>query len=107
MKDGTILEFLTANQDSFGPGSQIIVTTEKDLLISHSVKYYEVRLLNKGEAMEVLRHYSSKHKLPQDDSMELSVRIRNYAQGLPLAHKVLGSSLFRMENLNGEAIWTS
>ena len=99
VKDGAILEFLTANQDSFGPGSQIIVTTEKDLLISHSVKYYEVRLLNKDEAMEVLRHYSSKHKLPHDDSMELSVRIRNYAQGLPLAHKVLGSSLFRMEKL--------
>ena len=51
----------------------------------------------KDEAMEVLRHYSSKHKLPEDESMELSVRIRNDAQGLPLALKVLGSSLFRME----------
>ena len=34
VKDGAILEFLTANQDSFGPRSQIILTTtEKDLLI--------------------------------------------------------------------------
>ena len=42
-------------------------------------------------------HYSSKNKLPEDDSMELSERIRDYAKGLPLALEVLGSSLFRME----------
>lgn len=97
VKDEAILEFLTANRDSFGPGSRIILTTtEKDLLISYSVKYYEVRLLKKDEAMDVLRQYSSKYELSEDDSMELSERIRNYAKGLPLALKVLGSSLFHM-----------
>ena len=98
VKDGAILEFLTEKQGSFGSGSRIILTTtEKDLLTSSKVKYYEVRLLKRDEAMEVLMHYSSKHKLPEDDSMELSERIRDYAQGLPLALEVLGSSLFRME----------
>ncbi|KAL6316218.1 hypothetical protein AAG906_017765 [Vitis piasezkii] len=98
VKDQAVLECLTENQYSFKQGSRIIVTTkDKELLTSNLVNYYEIRKLNDDEAMKVLSHYSSKHKLPEDDFMELSRRVTTYAQGLPLALKILGSFLFGME----------
>ena len=98
VKDQAVLEYLTENQDSFGQGSRIIVTTKnKKLLTSNLVNYYEIRKLKDDEAMKVLCHYSSKHKLPYYDCMELSSRVTTYAQGLPLALKILGSFLFGME----------
>ena len=98
VKDQAVLEYLTENQDSFGQGSRIIVTTnDKQLLTSNLVNYYEIRKLNDDEAMKVLCHYSSKHQLPYYDCMELSRRVTTYAQGLPLALKILGSFLFGME----------
>ena len=39
--------------------------------------------------MEVLKHYSLKHELSEDDLKEVSKGITNYAQGLSLALKVL------------------
>ena len=98
VKDQEILGYLTENQDSFGHGSRIIITTkDKNLLTSHLVNYYEIRKLSHEEAMEVLRRHSSKHKLPEDDLMELSRRVTTYAQGLPLALKILSSFLFGMK----------
>lgn len=98
VKDQAVLEYLAKNEDSFGQGSRIIVTTkDKKLLTSYLVNYYEIRKLNDDEAMKVLSHYSSKHKLPYYDCMELSRRVTTYAQGLPLALKILGSFLFGME----------
>ena len=95
VKDQAILGYLTENQDPFGHGSRIIITTkDKNLLTSHLLKYYEIRKLNHDKAMEVLRHYSSKHKHLEDDLMELLRRVTTYAQDLPLALKILGSSLF-------------
>ena len=93
----TILECLAGNQDWFGEGSRIILTTrDKRLLISHRVDYYEVAEFSDTEAFEFLKHYSIKHELLEKDFLELSREVRGYAQGLPLALKVLGSFLFSM-----------
>lgn len=61
------------------------------------MNYYEIKKLDDDEAMKVLSHYSSKHKLPYYDCMELSRRVTTYARALPLALKILGSFLFGME----------
>ncbi|XP_034680095.1 disease resistance protein RPV1-like [Vitis riparia] len=92
-----ILEHLARNQDWFGYGSRIIVTTrDKSLLIQHKVACYEVAEFNVGEALEFLKHYSLKHELLENDFIELSKEVIRYAQGLPLALKVLASFLFSM-----------
>ena len=92
-----ILERLAGNQDWFGYGSRIIVTTrDKRLLIQHKVNYYEVAEFSGGEALEFLKHHSLKHELLENDFIELSKEVIQYAQGLPLALKVLASFLFSM-----------
>ena len=49
--------------------------------------------------MEVLKHYSLKHELSEDDLKEVSKGLTNYAQGLSLALKVLGSFLLGKKKL--------
>ena len=93
----TILERLVRNRDWFGQGSRIIVTTrDQRLLISHRVNCYEVTKFNADEAFELLKHHSLKHELLKNDFIELSKKVMQYAQGLPLALKVLASFLFSM-----------
>ncbi|KAL6315736.1 hypothetical protein AAG906_006598 [Vitis piasezkii] len=98
VNDPIILKCLVGNQDWFGQGSRIIITTrDQRLLISHGVlNYYEAQRFNYDEASEFLAPYSLKHKIPCDDFMELSKEVIGYAQGLPLALEVLGSFLFSM-----------
>ncbi|KAJ9676002.1 hypothetical protein PVL29_024806 [Vitis rotundifolia] len=97
VNDPTIFECLIGNQDWFGRGSRIIITTrDKCLLISHDVDYYEVPEFNSGEAYEFIKHHSLKHELLRGDFMELSTSMIGYAQGLPLALKVLRPILFSM-----------
>ncbi|KAJ9676135.1 hypothetical protein PVL29_024908 [Vitis rotundifolia] len=91
-----VLEVLVGNHDWFGQGSRIIVTTRnKHLLVMHGVdEVYEIRKLNNDNALELFSHYAFKQVHPQEDYVELSKRVIVYAQGLPLALKVLGSFLF-------------
>ncbi|RVW64979.1 putative disease resistance protein [Vitis vinifera] len=91
-----ILEVLVGKHDWFGQGSRIIVTKRnKHLLVMHGVdEVYEVRKLNNDDALELFSHYAFKQVHPQEDYVELSKRVMVYAQGLPLALKVLGSFLF-------------
>ncbi|KAJ9676005.1 hypothetical protein PVL29_024807 [Vitis rotundifolia] len=97
VNDPTIFECLIGNQDWFGPGSRIIITArEKCLLISHGVDYYEVPKFNSSEAYEFIKRHSLKHELLRGDFMELSTSMIGYAQGLPLALKVLRPILFSM-----------
>ncbi|KAL6316123.1 hypothetical protein AAG906_015953 [Vitis piasezkii] len=81
----TILERLAGNQDWFGQGSRIIVTTQDKRLFSHGVNYYEVTEFNDDEAFEFLKHHSLKYELLENDLEELSREIIFYARGLPLA----------------------
>ena len=86
----------------FAPGSRIIVTTkDKRLLNMHqletsievNVLLYEASTLCEEESIELFSWHAFKQDVPKEDYMTLSKCMVNYAQGHPLALKVLGSSL--------------
>ncbi|KAJ9128691.1 hypothetical protein P3X46_034600 [Hevea brasiliensis] len=89
------LEILVNGSDWFGPGSRIIITTrDKHLLEAHGVKnIYQVLYLNNDQALQLFSQYAFKQNNPRMEYLELSEQISFYAKGLPLALKVLGSSL--------------
>ncbi|XP_059665558.1 disease resistance protein RUN1-like [Cornus florida] len=92
------LESLVGGNDWFGSGSRIIVTTRNErLLVEHKVDHemFRVELLNDDEALELFSWYAFANIDPLEDYVELSLRVINYAQGLPLALQVLGSFLFK------------
>ncbi|BBG93390.1 Disease resistance protein CC-NBS-LRR class family [Prunus dulcis] len=81
----------------FGVGSRIIITTrDKQLLTAHDVNLiHEVKILHDPEALELLSWYAFKRSEPPlGDYVKLAERAIRYAQGLPLALKVLGSHLY-------------
>ncbi|XP_061990786.1 disease resistance protein RPV1-like isoform X2 [Rosa rugosa] len=79
----------------FGMGSRIIITTrDKQLLTGHNVNLiYKVQELAHHEALELFSRNALKGNRPLDGFEELTERAIRYAQGLPLALSVLGSSL--------------
>ncbi|CAL2229024.1 unnamed protein product [Prunus armeniaca] len=82
--------------DWFGAGSRIIITTrDKQLLTAHDVNLiHEVKILDDDKALELFCWHAFKtSEPPLGDYMKLAERAIRYAQGLPLALKVLGSCL--------------
>ncbi|PHT66743.1 hypothetical protein T459_31168 [Capsicum annuum] len=90
------LEYLVGGKEWFGKGSRIILTArDRHLLISHvGDNVYEVQLLSEYEALELFSRHAFREKTPKEDFMELSRQVVEYAGGLPLALKVLGSSVY-------------
>ena len=90
------LEALAGDGGWFGPGSIIIVTSrDRHLLRRHGVKHiYEAKELNEDEALELFSWKAFKKPHPEQNYADLSMEFVRYANGLPLALKVLGSSLF-------------
>nr|XP_023920444.1 TMV resistance protein N-like [Quercus suber] len=92
------LEALVGEQDWFGQGSRIIITTRNQhLLIQHKVseaEIYEAKKLNNDEALQLFSMKAFKKDSPLEGYVELSQEMISYASGLPLALKVLGSFLF-------------
>ncbi|XP_016650510.1 PREDICTED: disease resistance protein TAO1-like [Prunus mume] len=83
--------------DWFGVGSRIIITTrDKQLLTAHGVnKIHEVKILDDPEALELFCcHAFKRSEPPLGDYVKLARDAIRYAQGLPLALKVLGSCLY-------------
>ena len=65
------------------------------MLAAHQVdKTYEVKKLNHGEAFELFTWSAFKRKAPDVGYLEICNRVVLYAEGLPLALKVMGSNLF-------------
>lgn len=92
---GCQLEALAGAHDWFGPGSRIIITTRnKNLLEAHGVdSIHEVNLLKDWEAIHLFNRHAFPNRQPLREFEELSVKAVRYTRGLPLALKVLGSSL--------------
>ena len=90
------LEALAGSSGWFGPGSIIIVTSrDRHLLIRHEVKHiYEAKVLNEDEALKLFSWKAFKKPHLEKNYVDLSMEFVRYANGLPLALKVLGSSLF-------------
>ncbi|KAF3443058.1 hypothetical protein FNV43_RR16979 [Rhamnella rubrinervis] len=82
----------------FGSGSRIILTTrDQSLLISaYEEKEFiivEVDKLKYTEALQLFSWKAFKNDCPSEDHRELSEKVVEYADGLPLALEVLGSFL--------------
>ena len=91
------LEALASEQSWFGQGSRIIITTrDQHQLIKHQVaevQIYKHRGLNNDESLKLFSQKAFKKDHPPEGYEELSQKFIYYAQGLPLALKILGSFL--------------
>ncbi|CBI33318.3 unnamed protein product, partial [Vitis vinifera] len=99
------LEYLAEEKDWFHAKSTIIITSrDKHVLAQYGVDIpYEVSKLNKEEAIELFSLWAFKQNRPQEVYKNLSYNIIDYADGLPLALKVLGASLFGKKISNWES----
>lgn len=89
------LDALVKQSQWFGPGSRIIVTTEnKQLLRAHGIKLiYQMGFPSKSESLEIFCQSAFGKSSAPDGYIELATEITKLAGYLPLALKVLGSSL--------------
>ena len=90
------LQAIVGRCDWFGSGSRIIITTrDEQLLASHEVKTtYEVKELNKKDALQLLTWKAFRNHEVDPSYEEVLNRVVAYASGLPLALEVIGSNLF-------------
>ena len=100
------LETLAGDLDRLGPGSRIIVTTrDKQVLRNCGVKdhnMYKVEELNCDEALQLFCKSAFKRNHSSNDFEVLSREVVKIATNLPLAVKVLGSSLFKKSKRDWE-----
>ncbi|KAG8633510.1 hypothetical protein MANES_18G111500v8 [Manihot esculenta] len=90
------IEFLAGEREWYGPGSKIIITTrDKDVLKSVVNEVYEVEGLDYHEALQLFNLNAFRQDQLRQDQLKLSETIISYANGNPLALKVLGSFLHR------------
>ncbi|KAD4585189.1 hypothetical protein E3N88_22790 [Mikania micrantha] len=90
------LEALGGSHEWFCSGSRIIITTrDKQLLETHKVDdIYPIRLLAHDEAIQLFNRHAYNEKKLVKNYKTLSFNVVSYANGLPLALKVLGSFLY-------------
>ncbi|XP_023920918.2 disease resistance protein RUN1-like [Quercus suber] len=89
------LEALARNHDWFGLGSRIIVTSrDSHLLRRRGVNdIYTVKGLNNDDALQLFSWRAFKKPYLEENYVDLSKDLVNYAKGLPLALKVLDYNL--------------
>ncbi|KAJ9700901.1 hypothetical protein PVL29_006297 [Vitis rotundifolia] len=99
------LEYLAEEKDWLRAKSTIIITSrDKHVLAQYGADIpYEVSKLNQEEAIELFSLWAFKQNRPQEVYKNLSYNIIDYADGLPLALKVLGASLFGKKISNWES----
>ncbi|KAJ4721617.1 putative Disease resistance protein (TIR-NBS-LRR class) [Melia azedarach] len=90
------IESLVYRLDWFMPGSLMIITTRyKQVLQNCGVKsIYEMKELENIHALKLFSWYAFKQDCPNVGYEELSNKVMQYAQGIPLSLKVLGRFLF-------------
>lgn len=93
---------ISRSYNLFGEGSRVILTTRnKGLLTRHGIKQvYEVRKLDYQQALELFSWHAFGNNEPPEKYVALTSRAINYVQCLPLALKVLGSSLGTLETVD-------
>nr|GEV93470.1 Toll/interleukin-1 receptor (TIR) domain-containing protein [Tanacetum cinerariifolium] len=94
--DTAQLEALAGEPNWFKFGSMVIITTrDKQVLLAHRVKFInDVNLLSHTEAISLFSKYAFNRDIPIEGYEELSEQVVQYADGLPLTIKVLGSLLY-------------
>ncbi|KAB2010813.1 hypothetical protein ES319_D10G269400v1 [Gossypium barbadense] len=80
----------------FGPESKIIVTSrDRQVLKNGRANHiYEVKKLNENDSLQLFSTLAFNLLTPAADFQDLSCKFAGYAQGNPLALKVLGSKLY-------------
>ncbi|XP_048437144.1 TMV resistance protein N-like [Pyrus x bretschneideri] len=95
------LQVLAGKKDWFGTGSRIIITTRNQrLLVKHDLTLCQNV---DAEALELFSLRAFKKDQPDEDFLELSKHFLDYARGLPIVLKTLGSSLYA----RGQDAWNS
>ncbi|OMO92696.1 hypothetical protein COLO4_17384 [Corchorus olitorius] len=86
-------KWLVGRRDWFGSGSRIIITTrDEHLLQSYRVDdVYKPTILDANEALRLFSLKAFNRDTPENDFIELSKCVVQYADGLPLALEVLGA----------------
>ncbi|CAL9020028.1 unnamed protein product [Prunus brigantina] len=98
------LEVLAREKNLFGVGSRIIITTrDKRLLVQHGTTTFKVEVLKNDEALLLFSRHAFKKDQPEEGFQELSQHFLYYANGLPLALKILGRALYGRE----QDVWKS
>ncbi|KAI4313031.1 hypothetical protein MLD38_037810 [Melastoma candidum] len=91
------LDALAEKCNWFGPGSRIIIMTRDGrLLISQGIeKVYNVHELTNEHALQLFHLTAFHGASPNKERQQLMFEVVEYAKGLPLVIKILGSHLFR------------
>ncbi|CAL5398794.1 unnamed protein product [Camellia sinensis] len=89
------LDAILGMRDWLSQGSKIIITTRREqLLKAHEVcQVHKVGKLDNDESLELFSWHAFGKNCPIDGFIEDSKRVVHYCGGLPLAIKILGSSL--------------
>ncbi|XP_058006670.1 disease resistance protein RPV1-like [Hevea brasiliensis] len=95
VSDSDQIERSMGNPAMYGPGSKFIITSrDKQLLRNMEAQIYEVEKLNDCEASWLFGFHAFKQDNVGKEYMVFSKKAVKYAQGNPLAIKVLGSNLY-------------
>ncbi|KAK3228827.1 hypothetical protein Dsin_000708 [Dipteronia sinensis] len=91
----TQIQSLIRGLDRLGFGSRIIITTRNRQVLKNCKvdQIYKVDELSDYDALKLFCLYAFGQNCPKEDYEELSNRVVEYIGGVPLALKVLGSSL--------------
>ncbi|XP_052175772.1 disease resistance protein RPV1-like [Diospyros lotus] len=89
------LDVVLGMKDWHSPGSKLIITTRNEgLPRAHKCwKVHKVEKLDQGESLQLFSWYAFGQSHPIDGYLIDSKRVVDYCSGLPLAIKILGSSL--------------
>jgi hypothetical protein len=96
------LNALCGSREWFGEGSKIIITTrDRKLLKEHGVDHiYRVKELDENESLDLFNWKAFRQATTRKGFVELSRQVVAYSGGLPLALKVVGSSLYRRSSVH-------
>lgn len=100
VNDSRQLELLVGDYVQFGPGSRIIITRDRRLLkkLVDADKIYEVEGVYYFEALELFHLHALKHNSIETCYTEVFRMVVDFAGGMPLAVKILGSVFLHCDN---------
>ncbi|XVF23757.1 hypothetical protein REPUB_Repub13aG0066500 [Reevesia pubescens] len=92
-------ETLLCSHDHFGSGSRIIITSRDKQVLKNcgvdDINIYKVEELSDDNSLQLFSLYAFKQNHPVIGFKYLSKRVLQNAQGVPIALKVLGSTLYQ------------
>lgn len=99
------IEYLIGGFDCLGSGSRVIMTTRDRQVLKNCWvgQIYEIKDLPPHDAFKLFCQYAFRQNQLMLEYEELAHNVVNYLGGIPLALKVIGSSLFD----KGKEVWES